>query len=131
MTMRKPPWRRRLADFGVAGATGFFVNALTLSLLTRTGAPAMPSEVLAFLVASFITWQINRSTTFADRRRGDVQPAHEWLRYVSCGAGGHFVTLVVFAAASFSGFPPMAALFLGAASAAGFNFFSYFRWVFR
>ncbi|MGL5116420.1 MAG: GtrA family protein, partial [Beijerinckiaceae bacterium] len=58
------------------------------------GLDATPAWLLGFILAATATWAMNRFTTFADRRGGQVPG--EWARYMAVAALGALAHFLVF-----------------------------------
>jgi putative flippase GtrA len=123
---------RRMPSFLMVGGAGFCVDAGVLRALIPFAGPVM-GQVAAFLLASVVTWALNRTWTF--RGHTSLQPqavAVEWLRYVLAGAVGFGITNGLYLALLLgAGVSPVLALLTGAGMSAGVNFAMASNWVFR
>jgi len=79
MTTAKMPLHR-FATFVLVGTIGFIVDAGTLTSLITTGLSPFPARIISMLLATVVTWRLNRSFTFAP---SNTSQASEGLRYVA------------------------------------------------
>jgi putative flippase GtrA len=122
---------KKLFWFGVAGGTGFLVDAglLTLLLQATTLGP-LAARAIAISVAMLVTWLLNRTFTFGYSRHS---LAIEAFRYGSVCLTSALVNYALYAALliTIPVLRPLAALVLASAAAMAFSFFGYSRLVFR
>ncbi|MBN3808175.1 GtrA family protein [Paraburkholderia sp. Ac-20347] len=118
--------------FAIAGTIGFLVDAGVLYLALKCGTGPYVGRVISFLCAAFVTWQINRRTTF----RGSKQHAWmtEWLRYLAamslggiCNYGAYAVALKTLPPGAFA---PLLAVAAGSIVGMFVNFAFAKWWVF-
>ncbi len=116
--------------FALVGGTGFAVDALVLSLLHYVmGLDPFSARVVSMSAATFTTWRLNRTHTFAASNRSQ---AHEGVRYATVAAIAAAVNYGVYALVLlvWRHVPPIAALVIGAGSAMAFAYAGYSRVVF-
>ncbi len=125
--------RSRILWFGIAGISGFIVDAGILTLLTTLGLDSRPARLASFACALVATWVVNRSTTFGDRT-GPPGPA-EFLRYASASLVAASINLAVFMLlVSFGSLFrawPILALAVATGLSMCVNFWSYLKIVFK
>jgi putative flippase GtrA len=119
------PVVRQACWFGVVGIGGFVVDAAVLSAIqAMCGDWLYSGQVVAYLVAATATWQMNRTFTFADRRRAGW--FREWARYLLVNAWGGGINYAVFAglisATALCDRYPVLAVAAGSIAGLGFNF---------
>lgn len=119
----------KLFKFAVVGGTGFVTDAAVLTALHNgLGLDPYSARVVAILVATIITWRLNRAFTFGASRHGQ---GHEALRYGLVAAFASSVNWLVYAACIyFLGLLPLVALVIGVAVAMFVSFTGYDRFVF-
>lgn len=84
----------RFARFLLVGTCGFLVDAGLLELLTRwVGVPALMARIPSFVVATWVTWHLNRNFTFNSKR---MPTFVEWSRYFSMNILGLACNYVAF-----------------------------------
>lgn len=92
---RDAAWRRRIG-YVLAGGVGFVVDAAVLSALVTLAAwGPIAARGPSFLLAVSVTWLINRTQVFADRRAHSV--GKEYRLYFVVQALGALANLLVFA----------------------------------
>jgi putative flippase GtrA len=124
--------RRQLTSFAVVGVLGFITDAGVLYLLDVLGNGLYLGRVVSFLCAVFVTWQLNRRTTFSG------EPAEslwmEWWRYLSGMTLGGLINFLAYAATLHitpeSRYRLLFAVAVGSGVALFFNFSISKRWVF-
>lgn len=129
--------RRQLLFFLWIGAVGFAVDAGTLSLLfSGFGLNLYISRIIAFILATLITWSLNRTYTFrtvgvpvaADRAR-------EYGLYMSVQFIGGLINIGIFSACIFiqPGWRnfPILPLAIGSGVGMLWNFTGSRFWIFR
>lgn len=122
---------KKLLWFGVAGGTGFLVDAGILMLLLHfTSMGPFGARAISIPVAMTATWILNRTFTF-DRSGRSL--AVEGFRYGSIGVTSALLNYALYSALLISTpiLLPAVALILASAAATGFSFFGYSRFVFR
>ncbi len=115
---------KRVARFGLAGATGFAVDLGVLLLMLSLGAGPWLGRAVSFAVAVSVTYLINAAYTFEARER--IGP-RSFVLYVSASLGGLAVNAAIYAALVLAGLPPALALTGAGAGAMLFNYASYTR----
>lgn len=81
--------------FGVVGVVGFVFDTATVYAL-RGAAGIYLAGIAAYFVAATVTWALNRSWTFRDRRSGS--PAHrQWLLFLAANLVGFVLNRGTFA----------------------------------
>ncbi|MDB5596899.1 MAG: GtrA family protein [Hyphomicrobiales bacterium] len=80
--------------FGMIGVAGFLVDASVLFLIMGVTGLYL-GRVFSFFCAAFVTWLMNRATTFRDRRSGH-RPAKELVIYVALMLVGGSVNYLVY-----------------------------------
>ncbi|WP_429454508.1 GtrA family protein [Paraburkholderia sp. 40] len=112
---------------------GFVVDAGVLWIALRLGLGYFAGRAVSFLMAVWVTWQVNRRFTFPDRRAGSAW--HEWWRYLAAMSAGGGVNYAVYSAAVLtlprSIFLPFCGVALGSLAGLVVNFASARWWVFR
>ncbi|HLH25993.1 MAG TPA: GtrA family protein [Chloroflexota bacterium] len=117
-------------------ATGGLAGAVQLLLLhagTALGGNPLPTNVLAFLVATQVNFCLSQLFTWRDRR--DDRPARaslmrRWLRFHAAISGTAMLNMVVFAVGR-TVMPDLLAAALGIGAAGLVNFVLADRFVFR
>ena len=121
----------KLLKFGLVGATGFLIDAGTLSALIHfTPLDPYSARVIAIAVAMTSTWLMNRYVTFGPSKRSVT---HEAARYGSVGLVGSLLNYTIYAA-TLTVLPQMGALFaliIASGSVAVFSWFGYSQLVFQ
>ncbi|WP_244826068.1 GtrA family protein [Caballeronia sp. TF1N1] len=124
---------RQFLRFAVAGGIGFFVDSGVLYLALALGAGPRVGRIISFLCAAFVTWQINRRTTF-ERVEGK-SALREWFDYLlAMSFGGvlnyasYMLTLHVLPPQAFA---PLAAVAVGSIVGMSVNFATAKLWVYR
>ncbi|HKD46096.1 MAG TPA: GtrA family protein [Rhizomicrobium sp.] len=120
--------RLSLLRFAVIGALGLPVDAGVLWLMThRVGLDPYSGRVISWLSAASFTWIGNRYFTFrANRARGLLATAKEWLRFLTANAVGGLVNVGLYSTLVRFAPPPVnnlyVALILGVLAGLIFNF---------
>lgn len=124
-------WARPVRFVIVGGICGMVQLAL-LGLFIRSGAPAIPANVAAFLLSAQVNFALSSFFTWHDRTDATATGGlvRRWLRFHGSIAGGALVNQVVFLIAR-SAAPDLAAAALGIGAAAIANFLLQDRFVFR
>lgn len=119
----------KLFKFAVVGGTGFVTDAAVLTALHNgLGLDPYSARVVAIIVATIVTWRLNRAFTFGASRHGQ---GHEALRYGLVAAFASSVNWLVYAACIyFLGLLPLVALVIGVAVAMFVSFTGYDKFVF-
>lgn len=119
----------KLLRFLTFGGLGFVVDAGTLvTLHDGFGVGPYSARCVAILLATLLTWRLNRALTFGASRHGQ---AGEGLRYAFVAAVAAGVNWLVYAGAVYLfGLPPLIALPLGVIAAMSVTFTGYDRLVF-
>lgn len=119
--------------FGIAGTFGFLVDAAVLYTALMCGTGPYVGRAISFLCAAFVTWQINRRTTFS----GECTHSwlHEWLRYLAAmslgGACNYGSYVAALNALPQSKLAPLIALAVGSIVGLFVNFAAAKWWVFK
>ncbi|MEX6505319.1 GtrA family protein [Jiella sp. M17.18] len=125
---RKGPLRKRhLAGFVFSGLLAFAIDALVLFALTHwLGVSPFIARVPAILLSMVAGWISNRSVTFHVATGPRLA---EFLRYAAASGFGVGVNYAVFSAVLIlqPSAPPVAALVIASAVAAGVSYVGY-RW---
>lgn len=122
-------------QFGIAGFTGFLVDAGTVLLLRHwTSFDLISAKLAGFSLAVTVTWLINRNMAFA-AHAGEKGLLREWAHYVSANGVGGTINNGVYVAAVLSSASlarhPELAVAMGAVSGMSFNYAAARWWVFR
>lgn len=124
---------REMAKFGTVGAIAFSVDLALLNLLSvGLGVPELRSKVASTVVATAVSFALNRQWTFRHREQKGL--GRESALFFALNAVGLAITLVVIAAVTY-GLGLRGALALNAANIFGtglgtlFRFWSYRRFV--
>jgi putative flippase GtrA len=115
----------RFARFCLVGGIGFITDAGIMALCIRgLGWEPIPARGISFALAVLVTFLLNRSISFADRRGRPILPA--FVGYLMVQAFGFACNMLVFALAIFRLPPPfsapLAALALASAVALALNY---------
>ena len=110
-----------LVAFIGVGFTGLAVNLGLLVLFEKLGMPFPVALALSLLIATGVSWQINRRVTFADTGR---KAHHEALRYfaVALVAQGVNYAASLTMASLFHALPHVVDAFFGAVVATAFSY---------
>jgi putative flippase GtrA len=73
---------RRFIVFGMVGTAGFLVDVSVLETILYSGGGYYMGQAVAFFVAATMTWFLNRTFTFRDRKCG-VSGMRQWLIYTA------------------------------------------------
>lgn len=124
------PVVRRLGGFALAGFTGFVVDAGLTELLAVFGISPYLGRVFAVAVAIAVTYTINRSLTWRERR---APVPGQRARYVAVSLVSIAANYLTFAAAlaSLPGLRPVIAVAAGTGVGMIMNFVGYSRLVFK
>jgi putative flippase GtrA len=124
--------RRQLTSFAIVGAFGFLIDAGVLYLLYLLVSGLYPGRAISFLCAIFVTWQMNRRTTFPSERPRSLST--EWWRYLSGMALGGLINFLVYAAVLHitpdNQWKPLLGVAVGPGIALFFNFSISKWWIF-
>lgn len=125
--------RTELLRFGAAGVAGLAADVLVLYAALALGAGAYGGRVLSFLAAVWVTWQINRRYTFADRAA--LSPWRQWWRYLGAMLGGGAVNYAAYSAVIGFGpagpLLPLAGVMCGSLAGMAVNFIGAKFFVFK
>lgn len=124
------PLSRRLRRFALAGATGFAIDAVLLSVLIRLGLDPFSARLIAITVSALTTWQLNRRITWSKSQDG---VAREGGRYFTVVVSAAAVNYAVYSAVllALPGTAPLIALVVGTGAAMAFSFLGFDRFAFR
>jgi len=129
--------RRQLLSFAGAGIAGLLADVSVLYLALACGSGFYLGRLLSFLVAVWVTWQINRRYAFRASHTA-VSKWQEWWRYLAAMSVGGSVnyavsSMVVLALGHWTSLPvvPLCAVAAGTLAGMGFNFLSAKFFVFR
>lgn len=135
-----PPFFSRLPlkaehrQFAIAGVVGLLVDVVSLYFFLFLGCNRLLARVLAFLLAVFTTWQINRRTTFRDAA-GQTPLLLEFARYLFAMIGGGMLNLLCSSLLLYlmPAHPllPLVAVGIGSIAGMGFNFCAAKWFVFK
>jgi putative flippase GtrA len=119
----------KVFKFGVVGGTGFVTDAGVLTALHNgLGLDPYTARVIAIIVATIVTWRLNRAFTFGASQRSQ---GHEAMRYALVAAVASGVNWLVYAACVyFTGLMPVLAVVVGCAVAMFVSYTGYNRFVF-
>jgi len=111
--------RRRLPQplrFIAVGSIGFATDIALFTIVTRLGMGPLLAGLLALVVATFLTWRLNRAFTFArsGRRQGD-----EAMRYAAVTAVAQGTSYAVFVALVLTTLAALPQVAIGAGAAVG------------
>jgi len=98
----------RLQRFGAVGAVGFAVDAIVLSALIFSGVDPFTSRIGSMLIATAVTWRLNRTFTFG---ASNTDQASEGARYVGVAVVSALVNYAIYAGIIIAFpklFPPLA-----------------------
>ncbi|MCP3728241.1 GtrA family protein [Paraburkholderia sp. CNPSo 3272] len=125
--------RAQVLRFALVGAIGFVADAGTLWVALHLGSGYFAGRAASFLVAVWVTWQLNRRFTFDARRSGSAW--HEWWRYLAAmSAGGCFnyaAYCAVILTLPHTAYVPFLGVAAGSLAGLAVNFASARWWVFR
>jgi len=115
------PLPTALVRFVGVGLTGLLVQTLVFSALFRMGVDKSLAWLLGMLVATAVTWALNRRFTFGSSGR---RRRHELLRYMLVTAVAQSVSFAVFHAALVFApmIPPPIDVIIGAVAATAFSY---------
>ncbi|MES2152169.1 MAG: GtrA family protein [Pseudomonadota bacterium] len=124
---------RQFWRFGLSGIAGLGADVAVLYIALALGSGYFPGRAISFLVAVFVTWQLNRR--FAFRAAAGASSWDQWWRYLGAMAGGGAVNYVVYGAAIITLPPgpalPLYAVALGSLAGMCINFAAARSMVFR
>lgn len=124
--------RRQLTSFAIVGVFGFLTDAGVLYLLNLLGSGLYLGRAISFPCAIFVTWQMNRRTTFPGERPRSLWI--EWWRYLSGMALGGLINFLAYAAMLHitpdSQWKPLLGVAVGSCIALFFNFSISKWWIF-
>jgi putative flippase GtrA len=125
--------RSQFFRFAIAGIAGFIVDAGLLWLMLWIGLGYFAGRAVSFLVAVWVTWQLNRQFTFSDKQCESVW--REWWRYLTAMLAGGCVNYATYSIVVLNLPPRVFVPYIGVAagSLAGLavNFASARWWVFH
>lgn len=116
----------RFFRFAFIGTLGFCADTTILyAAMYLLGAGLYVARGISFLCAVTLTWVLNRSLTFPDRR-SNGQLHREWLRFVICNCVGGGVNIATYALYVHFGpashFAPLIGVALGSIAGLGVNY---------
>ena len=121
-------------QFAIAGILGLLVDVLSLYLFLFLDCNRLIARVLAFLLAVFTTWQVNRRTTFRNAS-ANTPLLLEFGKYLLAMIGGGMMNLLCSSLLLYlvPAHPmlPMLAVGLGSIAGMGFNFCAAKWFVFK
>jgi putative flippase GtrA len=135
MTSKNPASSRQLLTFTAIGGVGFIIDASVLTTLFQFfGLNLYISRMFSFGCASFATWLLNRTFTFAGLADKTRVKSAEYFRYITVQIIGSLLNLAIFTLL-ISTHPelrqwPVFPLAVGAAFALIFNFTATRYWVY-
>jgi putative flippase GtrA len=125
--------RSQFFRFAIAGIAGLIVDAGLLWLMLWIGLGYFAGRAVSFLVAVWVTWQLNRQFTFSGKQYESVW--REWWRYLTAMLAGGCVNYAAYSVVVLNLPPRVFVPYIGVAagSLAGLaiNFTSARWWVFR
>lgn len=126
----------RLFAFGLVGSVGFLVDGGVLTLLSQKyGMNVYISRFFSFLMATLVTWLLNRTLVFRGVAEGVSSKRDEYSRYFLVQIGGALLNLGVFSVMlhMFSALHaiPVIPLAIGAVFGLAFNYSGARYWVFK
>lgn len=89
---------KELFFFGLSGIVGYLVDS-TLTILFAPLVGVYIARIPSFIVASAVTWRINKSLAFRSRQSRYTNPFKEYLHYVFLTLGGLLINYTVYAVA--------------------------------
>lgn len=122
--------RARFMRFVMVGIAGFLAdNAVLAALHYGAGTSPFSARVVSMLLATLVTWRLNRSITFASKAPNQ---ATEGLRYLSVVSVSLAINYAVYALVLTlePHLPPFVGVMAGAAAAMGFSYLGYSLFVF-
>ncbi|HEX7648225.1 MAG TPA: GtrA family protein [Noviherbaspirillum sp.] len=127
---------KRLVAFGLVGSIGFLVDGGVLTLLSQKyGVSVYISRLFSFLMATLVTWLLNRALVFKGVADGVSRKRDEYGRYFLVQVGGALLNLGVFSLLLhiFSALHaiPVIPLAIGAVFGLAFNYSGARYWVFK
>lgn len=127
---------RRLFAFGIVGSVGFLVDGGALTLLSQKyGMNVYISRIFSFLMATIVTWLLNRTLVFRGAANGFSRKRDEYGRYFLVQVGGALLNLGIFSVLlhMFSALhaTPVIPLAIGAVFGLAFNYSGARYWVFK
>jgi putative flippase GtrA len=85
----------QVTRFGVIGGVGFIVDAGIMTILNSVfSVELFHSRIISFCIAVSVTWYLNRTHTFSNRKSQCA--AREWMRYVIVNGVGAALNLAIF-----------------------------------
>ena len=86
---------QRVFRFGIVGGIGFVVDAGVVTGLIHSGLDPFSSRVFSMVIATLVTWRLNRSFTFTPSR---TSQASEGVRYAMVAAAAALANYLIYAA---------------------------------
>ena len=113
--------RTRFARFLMVGCCGLAMDSAVYSLFAHAGLPDWQARALSLMVATVLTWGLNRAFTFG---ASASTPPVELLRYAGVALAAQGVNYASFLVLrhAFPDLPALLALFSSAVLATGFSF---------
>jgi putative flippase GtrA len=117
------------ARFLAAGAVGLAADALAFSILLGVTETEWTSRLASLVLATLVTWRLNRRFTFATAARGAAPEALRYGLVAMMGQGFNYAQFVLLRTLA-PALPPLLALFAAAATTAlasycGQRFFTF------
>ena len=116
----------RFFRFAFIGTLGFCADVAVLyAVMHLFGAGRYAARGVSFMVAVTLTWFLNRTLTFPDRR-SNAQLHREWMRFVVCNSVGGAVNIASYSLYVHFGpanqFTPMLGVAIGSIAGLGVNY---------
>ena len=125
--------RSEFLRFTLTGGLGFVADVGVLWLALHLHAGYFAGRTISFLTAVWLTWQLNRRFTFAERQEGSAW--RSWWRYLVAMSAGGCVNYAVYSSVVLllprSAALPYLGVALGSIAGLAINFSSARWWVFR
>ena len=127
---------RRILGFGIVGTIGFLVDGGVLTVLSQWyGMNVYLSRVPSFVIATIVTWLLNRTFVFQANKGDGIRKQREYSRYFLVQVGGGLLNFGVYSLLlkSYSMLHSIPVVPLAVGSLAGmlFNYSGVRCWVFR
>lgn len=131
--LHKINWRQYL-NFSFVGSIGFIIDAGVLYLLIIYLAfHPISGRIISFLLASTVTWSLNRKLTFKKNRNS--AKIFEWLHYLFANSIGTIINLATYSTLVLTVHAmlkqPVYALIIASLVAFPFNYYGYKNHVFK